>query len=44
MVFHCVPLVVIPEWGCMGFSETILVTKDGSEVLTHVPRELAVAA
>ncbi|MFN0041753.1 MAG: M24 family metallopeptidase [Alphaproteobacteria bacterium] len=44
MVFHCVPLAVIPEWGCMGFSETLLVTKDGCEVLTDVPRELAVAS
>jgi len=28
----------------MGFSETVLVTKDGREVLTDVPRELAVSA
>jgi Xaa-Pro dipeptidase len=42
MVFHCVPLVVIPEFGCMGFSETILVTEDGNEVLTAAPRELVV--
>jgi Xaa-Pro dipeptidase len=44
MVFHLVPCILIPDWGCMGFSETVLVTKDGREVLTDVPRELAVSA
>lgn len=43
MVFHCVPCILIPEWGCMGFSETVLVTEDGREVLTDVPRELAIS-
>jgi Xaa-Pro dipeptidase len=42
MVFHCVPVVAIPEFGCMGFSETILVTEDGNEVLINAPRELAI--
>lgn len=43
MVFHCVPCILIPEWGCMGFSETVLVTKTGSEVLTDCPRDLAIS-
>ena len=42
MVFHLVPFVTIPGWGGMGFSETVLVTEDGHEVLTDVPRELVV--
>jgi Xaa-Pro dipeptidase len=42
MVFHCVPMIGVPGFGCMGFSETILVTPEGNEVLTDVPRELVV--
>jgi hypothetical protein len=34
---------MVPEWGCMGFSETVLVTKDGRDVLTDCPRELAIS-
>jgi Xaa-Pro dipeptidase len=43
MAFHLVPNMVVPEFGCMGFSETVLVTEGGNEILTAVPRELAVA-
>ncbi len=42
MVFHCVPSIGVPDFGCMGFSETILVTEEGNEVLTDAPRELVV--
>jgi Xaa-Pro dipeptidase len=42
MTFHLVPLLLIPGWGAMGFSETVLVTKTGCEVLTRVPRRLIV--
>ncbi len=40
MVFHIPPaLRRFAEWG-VGVSETVLVTDDGCEVLTHVPRKL----
>jgi Xaa-Pro dipeptidase len=45
MVFHLVPSLIVPELnGHVGFSETVLVTGDGCEVLTDrvVPRELQV--
>ena len=40
MTFHLVPSVFGGDWG-MCFSETVLVTKTGHEVLTRFPRELA---
>jgi Xaa-Pro dipeptidase len=43
MAFHLVPMAGFRGWGNMGFSETVLVTEEGAEVLTDVPRELAVA-
>jgi Xaa-Pro dipeptidase len=42
MTFHLVPLLLIPDVGAMGFSETVLVTKSGCEVLTKIPRRLFV--
>jgi Xaa-Pro dipeptidase len=42
MTFHLVPLLLIPDMGAMGFSETVLVTKSGCEVLTRMPRRLLV--
>jgi Xaa-Pro aminopeptidase len=42
MTFHLVPLLLIPDVGAMGFSETVLVTKTGCEVLTKIPRRLFV--
>ena len=42
MTFHLVPLLLIPDMGAMGFSETVLVTKNGCEVLTRTPRRLLV--
>jgi Xaa-Pro dipeptidase len=42
MTFHLVPLLLLPGTGAMGFSETVLVTKTGCEVLTRVPRRLLV--
>ncbi len=42
MTFHLVPLLLIPDTGAMGFSETVLVTRTGCEVLTRIPRRLFV--
>jgi Xaa-Pro dipeptidase len=45
MVFHLVPSLIIPELsGHVGFSDTVLVTERGCEVLTdaETPRELCV--
>ncbi|MCP2241863.1 M24 family metallopeptidase [Lentzea aerocolonigenes] len=45
MVFHLVPSLIVPELnGHVGFSETVVVTESGCEVLTdkRVPRELQV--
>jgi Xaa-Pro dipeptidase len=42
MTFHLVPLLLLPGTGAMGFSETVLVTRSGCEVLTSVPRRLFV--
>jgi Xaa-Pro dipeptidase len=42
MTFHLVPLLLLPGTGAMGFSETVLVTPTGCEVLTGVPRRLLV--
>lgn len=43
MTFHIVPSVFGGEFG-MCFSETVLVTETGSEVITQFPRELLVRA
>src|SRR5262249_54419692 len=40
MTFHLVPNLLIPGIGAIGFSETVLVTKTGCQVLTHLPRRL----
>lgn len=43
MVFHLVPSLIVPELnGHVGFSETVVVTESGCEVLTdrQTPREL----
>ncbi|MBT7613799.1 MAG: aminopeptidase P family protein, partial [Rhodospirillaceae bacterium] len=40
MTFHLVPMAGFRGEGNMGFSETVLVTEGGCEVLTAVPREL----
>ena len=39
MTFHCVPTLFDAEYG-MCFSESVLVTEDGCELLTHYPRKL----
>jgi Xaa-Pro dipeptidase len=43
MVFHVPPALRIPREYGLGFSETVLVTATGCEVLTQFPRELHVA-
>lgn len=42
MVFHIPPALRDYGVSCMGFSETVLVTPTGCEVLTSFPRELVV--
>jgi Xaa-Pro dipeptidase len=42
MVFHMPPALRDYGVSCVGFSETVLVTDHGCEVLTAFPRELAV--
>jgi Xaa-Pro dipeptidase len=40
MIFHLVPVLLDPDRFGVGFSETVLVTDKGCEVLTAYPREL----
>jgi Xaa-Pro dipeptidase len=40
MTFHLVPHVVLPGLGTVGLSETVLVTRDGCEILTSFPRRV----
>ena len=42
MTFHLTPAILIPGVAGPGFSETILITDDGAEVLTDFPREFLV--
>ncbi|MDP6108359.1 MAG: aminopeptidase P family protein, partial [Candidatus Brocadiia bacterium] len=42
MVFHTVPMVLLPGLGAVGVSETWAVTRGGVEVLTDTPRVLRV--
>ncbi|WP_223068639.1 M24 family metallopeptidase [Paenibacillus caui] len=43
MVFHIPPALRVPNRYGVGFSETILVTESGCEVLTKLPRELTLS-
>jgi Xaa-Pro dipeptidase len=43
MVFHMPPALRIPREYGLGFSETVLVTETGCEVLTRFPRRLHIA-
>jgi Xaa-Pro dipeptidase len=43
MVFHMPPALRIPRRYGLGFSETVLVTETGCDVLTSFPRRLSVA-
>ncbi len=43
MVFHVIPALLLPGIGGFGFSETVLVTELGCDVLTSNPRSLRVA-
>ncbi|MFC4306580.1 M24 family metallopeptidase [Cohnella boryungensis] len=43
MVFHIPPALRMPNRYGVGFSETILVTETGCEVLTTLPRELTIS-
>jgi len=41
-VFHLPPALRVPRRYGLGWSETVLVTEDGCEVLTRFPRSLHV--
>lgn len=43
MVFHCTTSLRKPSYAATAFSETVLITDSGPQVLTSVPRALAVA-
>ena len=40
MVITIEPGIYLPQWGGVRIEDDILVTKDGCEVLTSVPKEL----
>ena len=42
MTFHMPPSALMYGAGGIGFSETVLVTETGCEVITGYPRELVV--
>ena len=40
MVFTVEPGIYLPDWGGIRIEDDVLVTPDGCEVLSHVPKSL----
>lgn len=44
MVHAVEPTLIVPRWGGLPVKDTVLVTDDGAEVLTHAGTDLEIPA